>query len=173
MPEIVDNRRQELFANFLARGLSHYKAYKEAGYRPNSKSASQLAQNPLIVARVQELKDAVVAQTTLSIQKVLGELEKLGFSNMLDYVKIDQDDGSVEVDLRNVTREQAAAIGEITTDVTTNPRTGEVTKRVKFKLLDKKGALLDLGRYLGMFVDRKEVKVGGVMFHINKEDSEL
>ena len=29
-------------------------------------------------------------------------------------------------------------------------------RRVKFKLADKKGALVDIGRHLGMFIDRRE-----------------
>lgn len=169
---ILQNQRQELFANLLARGKMQSKAYAEAGYKPNSKSAKKLAQHPDVKRRIAELNELAVAETTLTVQKVLDELMKLGFSNMLDYIKIDED-GSAELDFKGLTREQAAAIGEITTEETTNPRTGEITKRTKFKLLDKKGALVDLGRHLQMWVDRKDIRVGGIMFHVTKEDMQL
>lgn len=171
MPELP-NERQEAFAKYLAADLSHYKAYKAAGYKPNSKSASSLAQNEAVVARVKELKNAALALTGVTPDRVVDEYQKLAFANMLDFIKID-DDGQPELDFTRLTRDQAAAISEITTDVITNPRTGEVTRRTKFKLLDKKAALADLGRYLGMFVERKDIRVGGVMFHISKEDASL
>ena len=169
---ILQNERWELFANLLVRGKTQYKAYAEAGFKPSSKAATKLAANQVIRARVTELQQLAIAETSLSVQRVLDELMKIGFSNMLDYINID-DDGGAEIDLRGMTREQAAAIGEITTEETTNPRSGEVTKRTKFKLLDKKGALVDLGRHLQMWVDRKDIRVGGVIFHVTNDDMAL
>lgn len=169
---ILDNQRWELMAQQLAQGKKQSAAYRIAGFKPNTRSANLLANHEVVVARVKELTEVAVANTTLTIERVLNELEKLGFSNMLDFIKID-DDGQPQLDFGRLTRDQAAAIGEITTDVITNPRTGDVTRRTKFKLLDKKGALVDLGKYLGMFIDRKDVRVGGVMFHINADDNAL
>ena len=56
-----------------------------------------------------------------------------------------------------ITPEQFAAIGEVQTDTI-----GDVS-RVKLKLLDKRGALVDLGRHLGMFVDKTEASVNGMI----------
>lgn len=169
---VLENTRHELYAQGLAKGMKQLKAYKAAGFKPNSKSATQLAKNELIVARQRELVELAAADCGISVGRVLRELEKIGFSNMLDYVKID-DDGQPCLDFTDLERDKAAAIGEITTDVMTNPRDGSITRRTKFKLLDKKGALVDLGRHLGMFVDRKDIRVGGVMFHINADDAAL
>lgn len=169
---ILPNARHERMAHGLALGKKKGTAYREAGFKENSASAAKLANAPHILARVRELQLLAVSLTTLSVEKVLGELEKLGFANMLDYIRIDPD-GSPVLDFTHLTREQAAAIGEITTDEIVNSRDGTVTRRTKFKLLDKKGALVDLGRYLGMFVERKDIRVGGVMFHINKDDENL
>jgi phage terminase small subunit len=71
------------------------------------------------------------------------------------------------VSLARIPPEKLAAISEIQTD-TLIDRTkadeagnfGEV-RRVKIKLWDKKGALVDLGRHLGMFVDKTETKISG------------
>lgn len=169
---MLENVRWENFAQHLAMGKKQIKAYQEAGFKPNSKSANKLAQNEVIQARVTELRQVALQNNMLTIERVSKELEKIGFANMMDFIKIDNE-GNPEIDMRTIDRDKAAAIGEITTDVITNPRDGSVTKRTKFKLLDKKGALVDLGRYLGMFVERKQVQHAGVMFHVNADDMNL
>lgn len=77
---------------------------------------------------------------------------------MLDYMTV-QSDGYAYVDLSRLTREQAAAIQEITVEEY-KEGTGEEArnvKRVKFKLADKRAALVDIGRHFGLFVDKKEI----------------
>jgi phage terminase small subunit len=169
---ILENVRWERMAQGLAMGKKQGPAYTQAGFKHNSKSAAKLANHEVVVARVRELMELAVANTTLTIPKVLSELEKIAFANMMDYIKIDAD-GQPNLDFSTLDRDKAAAIGEIITDVITNPRTGEVTKRTKFKLLDKKGSLVDLGRHLGAWVDRKDIRVGGVVFHVTPEDLAL
>ena len=169
---ILQNPRWEIFASNLAKGQTQGKAYVGAGFKKSSKAAHVLATKPEIIERVREFQELAVVDTTLDVKRIVTELEKLGFSNMLDFVRID-DDGQPQLDFSRLTREQAAAIAEITTDETTNPRTGEVTRRTRFKLLDKKAALDTLGKYLGMFIDRKDIRLGGVMFHINQADADL
>lgn len=90
----------------------------------------------------------------LSTESVLGELMRLGFANMLDY--LDFADGKPRVDLSRVTRDQGAAIAEV--NVTTRQERGkdaEVTQ-VRFKLADKRQALVELGKHLGLFKERVE-----------------
>lgn len=168
---LISNIRHERFAQLLASGKKQIAAYTDAGFSRNSRSAAKLAAQPFIKARVQELVGTALSDTMLDIRKVTNELEKLAFANMLDYIKIDTD-GTPTLDFTRLTREQAAAIGEITMDEITGP-TGQVTRRTKFKLLDKRGALVDLGKHLGMFIDRKDIRVGGVMFHVNADDMSL
>ncbi len=55
-PQGYLNRKQELFAKFLAEGCSQLDAYVNAGYEPSSANASTLANKPLVKARVEELK---------------------------------------------------------------------------------------------------------------------
>ncbi len=83
---------------------------------------------------------------------------------MLDYIAVG-DNGAARVDLSKLSREQAAAISEITVEEFTE-RTGEDDKgkptfenvrRTKFKLSDKRGALVDLGRHLKLFTDKVQV----------------
>jgi hypothetical protein len=57
-----------------------------------------------------------------------------------------------------LTREQAAAIQEITLDAYTEGRGEQVreVKRTRFKLADKRGALELLGKHLKLWVERTE-----------------
>jgi len=169
---MLDNIRWENFAQALAAGRVMGKAYKESGFKPNTKSARKLSLHPVITTRVAAIRAEALANTGVTVERIIRELEKLGFSNMLDYIKIEED-GQPSLNFRELDREKAAAIGELVTDLITNPRTGEVTRRTKFKLLDKKGALVDLGRYLGMFKETKDVNHRGVIFHVNPDDMSL
>jgi hypothetical protein len=79
------------------------------------------------------------------------ELSKIGFSNMLDYVKVEGPDAFV--DLSTLTRDQAAAIQEVTVEDYKDGRgeNARDVRRVKVKLSDKRAALVDIGKHLGMF----------------------
>lgn len=57
-PQTYLNKKQELFAKFLAEGCYQLDAYVNAGYEPSSANASTLANKPLIKQRVEELKES-------------------------------------------------------------------------------------------------------------------
>lgn len=122
-------------------------------------AASELLAHPKISIRIAEAQKAAAKRNEITVDKIIRELALLGFSNMLDYVK-PQDDGSAYVDLSKLTRDQAAAIGEITSEVYMDGagEDAKPVKRTKFKLSDKRAALVDLGKHLGMFIERHEVK---------------
>lgn len=91
------------------------------------------------------------ARTEITQDMVLQELAKIGFSNMADYVAVSGT--SVVVALDKMTRDQAAAVSEITVEEYMEGR-GDLArevKRTKFKLSDKRAALCDIGKHLGMF----------------------
>jgi len=177
--------KQEAFCQHYVLHNDPYKAYRAAynsgstdiaGMRAN---ACNLLKKPHIAHRVTQLQgrtariaDTIVreaavqeavspveeanAKFDLTAEKVLQELATIGFANVQDYVTVDES-GIPMPDFRKVTRKQFAAIGEVTfEDIETGQRTG---KRVKFKLLDKKGALVDLGRHLGLFKEDRTVNV--------------
>lgn len=73
----LKNPRHERYAQGLASGETQDKAYKDAGYKPNSGAASRLAGNVRIVARVQEILGRAAKKAELSAQWVLEQLERV------------------------------------------------------------------------------------------------
>jgi len=81
---------------------------------------------------------------SISADAVLQELARIAFANMMDYMTIQE--GDAYVDLSKVTREQAAAIQEITSETYIDGYEGKgeeekpiVVKRTKFKLGEAAG----------------------------------
>jgi phage terminase small subunit len=120
-------------------------------------AATRLARRNKVVARVRELREQSAARTTVTAARVLEEMAKIGFANMMDYIQI-QPDGSAYVDLNQVDRDKAAAISEIVVDTYMDGKGDDAreVKRVRLKLHDKRGALMDMGKHLGMFTQRVE-----------------
>lgn len=140
-------------------GKSASEAYVAAGYKANEGNAGRLNRNEQVAARVTEIMGGIAERVEIDAARVLTELGYLGTSNMLDYVSVSADGSSASLDLTKLTRSQAAAITEITTE-TRFERDGEggsspVTK-TKLKLADKKGPLELLGKNLGLFKEKIE-----------------
>lgn len=180
MPRLK-NAKHERFAQELAKGATPGPAYIKAGYGEVSHATAasnghRLLKNAEIQARLTEclaLRQQIDAEATskaiekLSITKerILGELAKIGFANMFDYIAT-QADGSAIVDLSKLDRDRAAAISEVTVDTYVDAGDGgdgepRTVKKIKFKLMDKRAALVDMGKHLGMFIDRREVGAPG------------
>ena len=77
------------------------------------------------------------------------EVALIGFANMGDYIQVDGNE--VSVDLSKLSRDQAAAIQEVTTETRGggNKKAARVT-RTRLKLADKRPALELLGRWIGL-----------------------
>lgn len=123
-----------------------------------TEAASRLLKNSNVIARVDELRQKVAERHNVTVDKIVRELAALGFSNMLDYIRTTSD-GDAYVDLSALTREQAAAISEIVVEEYKEGKGDDArdVKRTRFKLTDKRAALVDLGKHLGMFKEVKEV----------------
>lgn len=151
--------RWKIFAREYVIDLNGARAAIEAGYA--EKHARVAASRLLTKDNVKKLIDELIAERAkrldVTADKVLQELSRLAFSNMLDYVK-PQPDGSAYIDLSKLTREQAAAIQELIIDEYTDGSGEEArpVKRVRFKLSDKRASLELLGKHLKLFTDKVE-----------------
>lgn len=169
---VLKNDKHEAFAQALASGSNATAAHKAAGFSGKRSAASSLKHRSDILERFRELvetKSTIVAKAeeraierfiekrAITKEAVLGELAKIGFANMADYMKVGAD-GDPYLDFSAITRDQAAALCELTVEDFKDGRGEEAreVRRVKFKLADKKGALVDLGKHLGLFIERHE-----------------
>jgi phage terminase small subunit len=157
--------KRERFAQEIDRGATLTEAHTLAGYKPNRGNASVLKHSKCVSERLdqlarerseRELAANASAQLKYNVtaERVIGELAKIGFANMQDYLKIG-DNGEPIFNYAAITRDQAAAIQEIIIEeyVTGRGENARDVRRIRFKLADKRAALTDLGRHLGLFVD--------------------
>ncbi len=148
--------RHEIFAREYVKDLNGTRAAIAAGYAKKSAriSASRLLTNANISALIASLAKKHTDKLDLDAEKVLSELSKRAFAKFLDYVRITED-GDVLVDLSKVTRDQAAAIHEITVDehIEGKGKDKRKVRRTRFKLADKDRSLELLGKYLKLFTE--------------------
>jgi phage terminase small subunit len=138
--------KQQRFVDEYLVDLNGTQACIRAGY--SRKGASVQACRLLALAKVQkaiqEGREAASRRTEITLDRVLKELAKIGFANMADYVdKLN--------DLTSLDRDLMAAVGEVIVEEV------DGVKRTRVKLLDKRAALVDLGKHLGAFVTKHEV----------------
>ena len=152
--------KQQRFVEEYIVDLNATKAAIRAGY--SVKSARQIgAENlskPYIQAAIQEAMDRRAVRTDITADDVLAELAKIGFANLEDYIRVSKD-GDPYVDLSAMTREQAAAISEVSVEDFPEGRgkDARMVRKVRVKFHDKKSALVDIGKHLGMFKTKVEV----------------
>lgn len=134
------------------------KAYLRAGYKVSEKVAGtngpRLLENAVISAKINKALERSFKKLEINNDAVLQEIAKMAFCNMLDYIIV-QKDGTATVDLSKLTREQAAAIQELSFEegLETGKDGAKPVKKVKFKLAEKRGSLELLGKYLKLFND--------------------
>jgi phage terminase small subunit len=144
----LDNPKHEVFAQNVARGKSLNEAYTIAGYTENGGNASTLAARPEIAERITYFKGVAAARASVSAERVLAELARIGFADITETIKIV--DGKVQVaDTAQLSADTRAAISEIS-----QGRDG-----IKVKLHDKRAALENLGKHLGLFKENIDLNV--------------
>jgi phage terminase small subunit len=153
--------RYERFAREYVIDLNAPRAAIAAGYSEKRAHVTgyQLVANRRVAKIIERLQTQRASKLEIKADRVAEELARLGFSNMMDYMRIDEEGKPTGLDLRNLTRDQAACIQEITEDTTGGSGDGErrLILRTKFKLADKAKNLELLGRHLGMFQDKLQI----------------
>ena len=146
--------KQQRFVDEYLIDLNATQAAIRAGY--SAKTAAVIGNENLIKPYIADAIAKAQAErserTEITQDMVLQELAKIGFANMLDYMT-PNDRGEMYIDMSKLTRDQAAAIGEYQTETVSGKGEMPDVEKTKFKLLDKRQALVDIGRHLGMFKD--------------------
>lgn len=160
--------KQRDFVDQYLIDLNATQAAIRAGYSAKTAGSQgfDLLKRPEIQDYLAERRADLQKRTDITQERVLQELAKLGFANMADYMKPGAN-GDPFLDFSALTRDQAAALQEVTVEDFVDGRGEDArdVRRVKFKLADKRAALVDIGRHLGMFSDKLQLtgKDGGAI----------
>jgi phage terminase small subunit len=158
------NPRQRQFALEYLIDLNATQAAIRSGYGAATAKCKghQNLSKPHIAALIAKLQAERSARTQIAADRVLFELARIGFSDIRNVMqwgeavavrdeKTGEDrlvQGIALVCSEDLTADAAAAISEVS-----QAKDGSL----KLKLHDKRAALADIGRHLGMFVERTEI----------------
>lgn len=164
--------RHKLFFDYFVRHRTEKdvreKAAQAAGYSGSRlrQTAAAIAAREDFKAALAEHQSAAIERNDITIDNVIAELAKIGFANMMDFIRIGPD-GEPVTDFTALTRDKAAAIKKVVVTTERELGAGEgadedekplvTVRKVTFELADKRAALVDIGRHLGGFVSRTEV----------------
>ncbi len=146
---------------------------------PKSKYPNVQAQEwlklPHIMAAVEAGRALSAKRARMTLDDVVAGLEDIARGNLDDFMTTDPKTGRKYIDWVKIDalpdeerRAKMAAIGEVTVETIGGGSRGKpVVVGTKLKMLDRKGALVDLGKHLGGFVQRGELtgKNGGPLQH--------
>lgn len=186
---VLKNAKHERFAQGLAKGLTADQAYQDAGFKANRGNATTLKQKQSIQNRVSELlewantverksTERAIEKLGITKERVLGELAKIGFSDIRKAIKWngqvqteeDQPDGGDVLVIRNIVSNSVTLIDSETLDDDTAGAIASISQNaaggITLKMHDKKGALVDIGKHLGMFKE-EAVKPGDIHIHFD------
>jgi len=160
VPGPLRNRRHEIYAHGVAKGMASDAAYAEAGYKPNAGNAARLKANEKVAARIAELVDAAAERTGVTLDRVLNEYARIAFGGMSKFMRVSPD-GDPIIDLSQCTPEDLDLLAEATVEDFTEDRGEDArdVRRIKIKLQDKLAALAALGKHLGLGEKAREKSV--------------
>jgi phage terminase small subunit len=169
--------QEDLFVTRLDAGADIGEAYIAAGYKSASivkarAAGRSLLKKPYVKAELErrvevkgrarvEAAKMAIEHSGITLARVASELGRVAFSNMMDYMRIDPATGDPALDWASLTREQAAALTEVTVDDYVDGRgeNARDVRKVKFKLGDKRAALMDIAKLFGWIVEKRENKI--------------
>lgn len=105
---------------------------------------------PHVLAAIRAAMHRRSVRTEITADNVLRELGRIGFSDMRRFTAWGPN-GIRLKDYSELTDDEAAAVAEVSQTVT------EAGGSLKFKLHDKRAALVDLGKHLGMFTEKLDI----------------
>lgn len=163
VPDSLTAKEQRFVEEYCV-DLNATQAAIRAGYSKRSASeiGSENLRKPRIAAAVADFKRQLAERADVTRDYIIGEMRKLAGVNLLDYFHIDAS-GQPHIDLSEVTRAQAAALAELQVDDYVDGRGEDArdVKKVRIKTVDKRAALMDLAKLLGLVTEKSDVTVKG------------
>lgn len=162
--------KQRAFVREYLIDLNATQAAIRAGY--SEKTARQIGEEnlskPDIAAAVETAMKNRAERTDITADRVLKELAKIGFADIRKAIKWqgtlvteeDNPDGGDTLTIKNVVTNNVQLVSSEDIDDETAAAISEISQNtsggIKLKLHDKRAALVDIGKHLGMFVDKVE-----------------
>lgn len=154
------------------RPITAKEAAIRAGYPANaaSEQAAWIMARPNCRAWLERQEKRLEEKHGITLDMIVGELAKMGFSNMADYVAPDERGLPAFKSLEDISRDQMAAVTELTVDTRKEfEGRGEerdqvaTVDKIKFKLAAKTEALINIAKLLGYMrpADSGEAPEGG------------
>ena len=148
--------KQRRFVDEYLVDLNATQAAIRAGY--SAKTAKQIGSRLLtnvdIAAAIEQAMEARGTRTSVTADKVIKELARLGFSDMRRLMTWGPD-GVRLLSSDDLDDDDALAVAEVTETTTKDGGS------IKLKVHDKQAALVTLGRHLGLFLDKQETRMSG------------
>lgn len=173
--------KQRRFVDEYLIDLNATQAAIRAGYSENraSEIAYQLLQKTTVQSHLSQRQKDLERRTEITQDRVLQELAKLGFADIRKAVKwgdgiaiANPDSGEMEISngialisSDSIDDDTAASISEVS----------QTAQGLKIKMHDKRAALVDIGRHLGMFKDKVEATIttNAYSFEVRRAGTEL
>jgi len=175
--------KQERFVAEYLIDLNATAAYKRAGFTAKGNAAevnaARLLRNAQVAAAIAKAQEKRSERTEITQDMVLRELAKIGFSDIRKAIKwnsnvavaaptMDPDAFDVDEmmqsgipDIKPMITNQVELVDSDQIDDDTAAAIAEISQTdkggLKVKLHDKRAALVDIGRHLGLFKDRVEL----------------
>ncbi|MFM9860703.1 terminase small subunit [Pseudoxanthobacter sp. M-2] len=146
--------RQARFVQEYLVDLNATRAAIRAGYSPRSAetNGNRMLRNAQVAAAVEAAMAERQIRTEITADRVIRELAKIAF---LDPRKFFRPDGSL-VPIHELDDDTAAGLAALDIAVHVGDD-GDVTKTAKIKIADKRAALVDLGKHLGLFDPKRSL----------------
>jgi phage terminase small subunit len=148
--------REDIFVREYAAHFNGVKAAIAAGY--SEKTARQQASRLLTKVNIQERLRILLAERASALdvtaERILREITLIAYSNIQPLIEATDAEGYI--DLKKITRAQAAAIQEATVDqfLEGSGEFAHIVRRIRIKLGPKLDALKLLGQYKQLWTDK-------------------
>lgn len=162
--------KQQRFVEEYLVDLNATQAALRAGYAASGASVegARLLGNAKVAAEIAKRQKKLSDKLGVTVERIVTELAKIGFADIRKAVKWnghlvreeDNPDGGDVLVIKNIVTNHVTLVDSDQLDDDTAAAISEISQNatggVKLKMHDKKGALVDLGKHLGMFVDKVE-----------------
>ena len=181
MPRATLTQKQARFVELYLAGGNAAEAYRQAyssaaPSRSVAREGHRLLQHPKIAPFLAEAEVRVRAAQVeaangyaVSRERNVAELARIAYANIADFTRKVGEERVV--DLSRATRDQLAAVQEITVEDYLDGRreNARQVRRTKFKLADKQGAIERLNKMFGWIIDKSEVGRPGEFANLTDE----